>query len=149
MMQKTQRKKPELTRRSSGRLSPPLSLPLAQAQETQGKKRACADGRGEMFEEPDFDGRRLPDVRTCRIRYTGTAGPPDCAVPDSADCIYAMSYRYGFFCKNPLWRELKRIRREKPPETDTASFRGKQGKTQDASRRNTSHRTHPAGTKKA
>ena len=73
-----------------------------------------------MSEEPDFDGRRLPDVRTCRIRYTGTAGPPDCAVPDSADCIYALSYRYGFFCGNPLWRELKR-----EPDGET---RGKQGK---------------------
>ena len=53
-------------------------------------------------------GKRLPDVRTCRIRCTGTTGQPDCAAPDSADCIYAQSYRFGFFCGNPLWRELRR-----------------------------------------
>ena len=67
-----------------------------------------------MCEETGGGGKRLPDIRICRIIYTGITGPPDCAVPDPAECRYAVSYGHGFFCKNPLWRELKRVRREDP-----------------------------------
>jgi len=64
-----------------------------------------------MVNDPSrVDQQRLPDARTCRTRYLGTAfGFSDCLVEAGGQCGYSLKFGEGYLCRHPDRRKFEAV----------------------------------------